>query len=181
MKALQLLAIPGSLRKASFNRRALVALTHLLPDGVEARIITLEGIPFYDADLPDVPEAVQAFKDQVQKSDGVVIATPEFNYGIPGVLKNALDWASRPAYQSVFSGKPVAVLGAAPSPVGTARAQGQLKQVLLGMVADVFPYPEVAIGSAAERLGEDGAILDERTKKQLGDFVHAYVARLRRA
>lgn len=180
MKTLRLLAIPGSLRKASFNRRALLAIERVLPEEVEWKVTTLQGIPFYDADLSEVPKSVQAFKDEIEKSDGVVIATPEFNYGIPGVLKNALDWASRPAYQSVFAGKPVAVLGAAPSPVGTARAQGQLKQVLLGMVAEVFPYPEVAIGSAADRLGEDGTILDDRTEKQLRQFIQAFVGRLRR-
>jgi chromate reductase, NAD(P)H dehydrogenase (quinone) len=171
-----LLAISGSLRSDSLNTRLLVVAQKLMGQGVQMDFARIGDIPHYNADLSEAPGPVQTFKDQIATAEGVLIATPEFNYGIPGVLKNALDWASRPAYKSVFAQKPVAILGASPSTVGTARAQGQLKHVLLGMVAELFPHPEIAIGAAAAKLGPDGDVTDERTKEQLQRFLVAYLA-----
>lgn len=150
--------------------------------GLHIEIVTLGDIPMYDADL-DVeggPAPVRAFKERVAAAHGLILATPEYNYGIPGVLKNALDWASRPAYRSVLAHKPVAIVGASGSSVGTARAQGQLKQVLLGTLSEVFPHPEVLVGSASQRFDSEGRLVDEGTRNVLGAFLEAYAAWLRR-
>lgn len=172
---MKIAAIAGSLRKASFNRSLLDAAQELAPSGLDWLRPGIR-LPLYDADL-DVdggPPEVVAFKDAIATSDAVLIATPEYNYGIPGPLKNAIDWASRPAYRSVFAGKKTAIVGAAGSIVGTARAQGQLKQVLLGMAAEVFPYPEFLVGRAGGKF-EDGRLTDEATRDLLAKMLQAFV------
>ena len=118
-------------------------------------------------------------KARIELADGLVIATPEYNYGIPGVLKNAIDWVSRPAFKSVLVGKPVAILGAAPGPVGTARAQPELRNVLFGTLAQVFPHPEVLVGLAGQRFA-DGALHDQATREIVGKMLERYVAWIRR-
>ncbi len=170
----RLVGLVGSLRKDSLNRRLFRALRQVAPEGVTLEEIEYGDVPLYNADLGQV-EAVERVKRALAEADGVVIVTPEYNYGIPGPLKNVLDWVSRPAYQSVLAQKPVAVLGAAPGPIGTARAQGQLKQVLLGMVAHVFPHAELAIGSGPSRLGEGGEVKEEATRELLEEFVGSFV------
>ena len=160
---MKILGISGSLRAGSLNSQLLSAwgerFCALVPDGkFEVASIRL---PLFDPDVSD--ELVTRFRDAVTAADGVVIATPEYNYGIPGPLKNALDWGSRPSYQSPFAVKPVAIIGASPSPTGTARAQGQLKQVLLGMVSHVFPYPEFLVGGPAARPGQGDPFPDATT------------------
>ncbi|MCA9719783.1 MAG: NAD(P)H-dependent oxidoreductase [Myxococcales bacterium] len=173
---LKILAIPGSLRARSLNRAALVAMHALAPDNLSLEIYPLDDVPLYngDLDLDGGPAPVRAFKEAIAAADGLLIATPEYNYGVPGVLKNALDWASRPAYRSPLAHKPVALLGAAASVVGSARAQGQLKQVLLGMLSEVFPYPEVVIGGAHQRFDGDLRLTDEATREHLGTMLRAY-------
>ena len=171
-----LLGFSGSLRKGSTNTALLRALQALAPEGVTLEIVDYREGPLYDADLGE-PAIVEAMKARVAAADGVIIATPEYNYGIPGPLKNVLDWLSRPAYRSGFAGKPVAILGAAPGTVGTARAQGQLKQVLLGMVAQVFPWPEVVVARSGERIA-DGVVTDAKTREVLGRMLEAFVASL---
>lgn len=166
---MKLLAIPGSLRRASVNRALLVAAGELVPEGVELTIADLHEIPHYNGDLDndaDRPAPVEAFKGKIAEADALLIATPEFNYGIPGVLKNAIDWASRPAYRSVFAGKPVAMVSASPSAMGGVRAQAHLKLVLLGMASEVFPYPEFAVAGAFKKF-EDGRLADEDTRDRL--------------
>ena len=111
------------------------------------------------------PPVVEKFKEAIAAADGVLIASPEYNYSVPGAFKNAIDWASRPAYHSVFRGKPVATLSAAGSPVGGARGQAALKQVLMGMAADLCPCPELAIGNAAAKLNGATVVNDELDKK----------------
>lgn len=180
MNSLNLLAIPGSLRAGSLNRRVLLVVKKLASEGVNIDFASLDDIPLYNADITPDPESVISLKKRVEESAGLLIATPEYNYGIPGVLKNAIDWLSRPAYQSVLAHKPVAILGASPGAVGTARAQGQLKQVLLGTVSALFPFPEVAIGQASEKLGEDGSVSDQRTEKQLRRFIESYAVWIQR-
>ncbi len=181
MKKVHILAIPGSLRAASLNLRALRALQSLADEDARVDIRPIDDIPLYDPDrhAEGGPESVQKLKDQIAAADGLLISTPEYNYGVPGVLKNAIDWVSRPAYQSVLAHKPVAVLGASISPVGTARAQGQLKQVLLGTVSDLFPHPELALSDAKSKLGEGGEVLDEGTEQLLRRFIGAYLEWLR--
>ena len=166
----KLIGLVGSLREDSLNRWVLNALRELAPEGVDFEEVRYGEVPLYNADLGE-PPTVAGLKVAIEGADGVVLVTPEYNYGIPGVLKNALDWASRPAYHSVFAGKPVTVLGASPSPIGTARAQGQLKEVLTGMVADVFPHPEVTLGRATARFDDVGQLTDENTREHLKKFV----------
>lgn len=151
------IAFSGSLRAGSRNTALLRHLAGLAP--VRLELADYATVPLYNHDLFEagLPEPVARLAERVAAARAVVIATPEYNYGIPGPLKNVLDWLSRPAYRSVFAGKPVAVLGTASSPVGTARAQAQLKQVLLGMAAHVLPAPELTLGSGVV---EDAAFAD---------------------
>lgn len=174
-----LLGFSGSLRKKSFNTALLRAGAEVAPDGVSLTIADYRDVPLYDGDLV-VPDSVERLKAEVAAADGVLIATPEYNYGIPGPLKNVLDWLSRPAYKSVFRDKPVAIVGAAPGMVGTARAQGQLKQVLLGMASEVFPWPEVLVGSCASRFDDDLKLTDDKTREVLEALVSAFAMRVAR-
>lgn len=180
MSELTIAGICGSLRGGSLNRRALLAWATSLPPQVLFQDLSIEGVPLYNADIDPVPEAVVALKQAIAAADAVVIATPEFNYGIPGVLKNALDWASRPAYKSVFAHKPLTMLGAAPGPVGTARAQGQLKQVLLGMLGQIYPCPELVIGGAEARLGTSGSVTDPALAQALERHAREFTAWVRK-
>jgi chromate reductase len=179
---LRLLGIAGSLRAQSVNRRLLRAAIELAPEGVRVEDHPIADIPLYNGDL-DVdggPEPVRQLKEAIAAADGLLLVSPEYNYGVPGVLKNALDWASRPAYRSVLAHKPVAIAGASGSAVGTARGQGQLKQVLLGTISEVFPYPEVLVARASEKFDAEGRLVDEATRDALASFLLAYVEHLRR-
>jgi chromate reductase, NAD(P)H dehydrogenase (quinone) len=179
---MKLLGLPGSLRRASLNRALLVAAQDLLPPGVTLAIEDPGAVPLYDGDVDDDahrPASVLALKQRITEADAVLIATPEYNYSIPGVLKNAIDWASRPGYRSPFRDKPVAIVSASPGAVGGARAQGHLKQVLLGMAAEVFPYPEFLVGTAHEKI-VDGRLVHEDTRAHLRTMLAALVAWLER-
>ena len=154
-----LLIIPGSLRAASSSRAIARAIAARL-DGRAASVIADVGrLPHYNADVADDPN-VAAFIDQVGAADGVVFVTPEYNYSIPGVLKNAIDWASRPAYASVFKGKPCFVVSASGGAMGGVRAQAHLKYVLNGMLAEVHPGKEVVVAEANAKVS-DGVFGDE--------------------
>jgi len=179
---IELLGISGSLRKGSLNSALLRAAADLVPDGVSLTIADIGDVPLYNADLDtdDGPTAVARLKRQIDEADGLLLATPEYNYGVSGVLKNAIDWASRPAYRSVLAGKPVAIIGAAAGGTGTARAQGQLKQVLLGTLSEVFPYPEVLVGTAHQRF-DDGTLSDDDTRSALEKMLERYAEWIRRS
>jgi chromate reductase len=166
---MKILALSGSLRGASTNTALLHAAAQLAPDGVEFVFHDYRDVPLYNGDDPVHP-AVTALREAITAADAVLIATPEFNHGLPGVLKNALDHASRPAYQSPFRDKPVGVLSASASFVGGARAQQVMKIVLLGMAARVFPWPELLVGGAHAKF-MDGELVDETTR----GFLKAYV------
>lgn len=174
---LNILAFSGSLREGSFNTAVLRELSTLVPAGVVLQIADYGDLPLYNADLGQVP-AVLALKAKVAAADAVLIATPEYNYSIPGPLKNMLDWLSRPAFESVFAHKPVAVLSVSPGATGAVRAQAHLKNVLLAMVAQVFPHAEVGIGLAKQRI-EDGKVSQEDTRALLKDFVGKFVTYVR--
>ena len=172
----RLVGISGSLREGSLNTALLRSAQELVPEGANLSIASIAEIPLYNGDL-DVdggPPSVLTLKQQIREADGLVLATPEYNYGIPGVLKNAIDWASRPGFKSVLAGKPVAIIGAAPGVIGTARAQAQLKQVLLGTLSELFPYPELLVGRAHERI-RDGRLQDEQTRTAMQQMLEAYV------
>jgi len=177
--SLRILAISGSLRAASRNTALLRAAAGLVPDGVELALNDISEIPLYNDDAPP-SEAVAALDAAIRDADGVLIATPEYNYGIPGVLKNAIDQASRPAYRSAFAHKPVAIVGAAGSTVGTARAQAHLKTVMLGMLAEVFPYPEFLLTRAHQRFDAEGRLTDEKTREILAALLEGFAEFIRR-
>ena len=152
------LFVPGSLRGASASRATVRALQARLPDGVTSDIADIGALPHYNADLTDVA-AVADWMAQVEKADGLIFVTPEYNYSIPGVLKNAIDWASRPAFESVFKGKPCFVVTVSGGALGGVRAQVHLKYVLDAMLADVFTCKEIVVPMANAKI-EDGMMTD---------------------
>lgn len=182
MTSKKIVGISGSLRRGSLNTAALRAARQLSPSGMQIEIVSIASIPLYDGDLDrdGGPPAVKELKEQIAAADGLLLATPEYNYSIPGVLKNALDWASRPAYRSVLAGKPAAIIGASPSSVGTARAQRELRQVLFGTLSEVYPFPEVLIGEASKKFDDDGVLTDQRTREVLSKMLAGYDAWLGR-
>lgn len=178
----RVLGFAGSLRKGSLNRALLRAAAELAPPDVTIETFDLAGIPLYDADVeaPGDPTAVAAFKDAVRAADAVLVATPEYNYGVPGVLKNAIDWASRPPGTSVLVGKPAAIMGASPGGFGTARAQLQLRQAFVFTRTLVLPSPEVLVARAAEKFDAEGRLTDEKTREFVAGLVKALGAWTRR-
>lgn len=169
------LALSGSLRKQSTNTMLLRAAAAVAPASLDVRLYDYRDLPHYDGDIAELPPSVVALKEAIDAADGVLIATPEYNYSVPGVLKNAIDWASRPAYGSPFRDKKTGVLSAAASFVGGARAQQHLKTILLGMGTPVFAWPELLVGSAHTKF-EDGVLKDEKTGEFLVGFMEGFAA-----
>lgn len=174
---MRVLAISGSLRADSLNRRLLNAAGHELPSGVELEIYDgLADIPAYDQDAEHRPPAsVVALRNAVSSADVVLFSTPEYNHSIPGALKNALDWVSRPYRGSVFKGVPAAVLGAAPGMFGAVWAQAELRKVLDAMEARVVDR-EFPVGQAADAFGPDGRLKDPGLRQGLADILGELVA-----
>ncbi len=170
-----LLMICGSLRKASSSRALAEALAERLPAGVTAEHADIASLPHYNADITD-DAAVARLIAQVDAADGVLFVTPEYNYSIPGVLKNAIDWASRPAYASVFKNKPALVISVSGGALGGVRAQAHLKYVLNGMLAAVHPCQEVVIAQANAKVAE-GRFTDAAALDFAGDTVADFIAR----
>ncbi|MBI3531003.1 NADPH-dependent FMN reductase [Curvibacter delicatus] len=169
---MKVLGISGSLRKGSYNSMALRAAQKLAPAGMEISIADISQIPMYNDDVRAAgePAAVTALKAQVRAADAVLIVTPEYNFSIPGVLKNTLDWLSRPP-EPPFDGKTVAIMGASPGPVGTARVQYHMRQVMVFMNAFVVNKPEVFISNCASKFNEQGELTDETTAKFIGELL----------
>ena len=165
---LRVAGISGSLRKGSLNSAALRAAIELAPDGMTIESAGISDLPLYNDDLREAgyPPTVEAFRSQLSAADAVLFVTPEYNYSISGVLKNAIDWASRPPNQP-FNGKAVAIMGVSPGLLGTARAQYHLRQMLVFLNAFPINKPEVMIGQAAQKFDEAGRLTDEPTR----DFV----------
>lgn len=176
---LNVLALSGSLRAASTNTALLRAAVELAPRGVSITLHDYADVPLYNADLERSP-GVERLRAAVTAADAVLIATPEYNFGIPGPLKNAIDWASRPAFASPFRDKPTGVMSAAASFVGGARAQQHLKTVLLGMGTPVFPWPELLVGAAHTKV-TDGVLSDETTRTFLQRYLEGFADWVRRA
>ncbi len=169
-KTLVVCGIAGSLREASYNRALLRAAQELAPAGMAIRIFDrMAEIPPFNEDVEarGDPEAVQALKRAIREADALLVATPEYNHGVPGVLKNAIDWASRPPPRSALAGKPAAILGASPGVTGTARAQSQLRQAFVFTSTPVLPQPEILVYRAHQKFGEDGRLTDEKTREFL--------------
>ena len=175
---MKILGICGSLRKDSLNRSLLRAAQGLTPDGTTIDIIDLGDIPLFNEDVEAQgdPDPVQALKERIRATDAVLIATPEYNWGLPGALKNAFDWASRPAGRSVLKQKPVAMMGASTGPWGTTRAQLQLRQSLTYVDALTLQSPWVYVAMGKEKFDGSGALSDERTRQQVKELVAALVA-----
>lgn len=180
---LRVLAFAGSLRDGSTNRALVRAAVDLAPEGMTVEPFDgLGEIPLYNADLDtdDLrPEPVTRFKAAITDADALLIATPEYNHNVPGVLQNAIDWASRPAFRSPFVGKPVGIVGAAAGSIGTARAQEKLKSVLLAVHAHPFPHRGVLVGRAREKT-EDGRLTDEPTREFLTGYLADFASFARR-
>jgi chromate reductase len=175
---LALVGLTGSLREGSANRGVLRAARDLLPADARLEILALDTLPYYTMDLEaDEPASVRRFKEQLHQADAVLIATPECNGSIPGVLKNALDWASRPFGQSVLAGKPTAITGAG-GRGGTARAQEHLRQILTRFGVAVLEAPEVSIANSWEKFAPDGQLQDETTRDHLRLLVTALLERV---
>lgn len=173
---LTILGIAGSLRKGSLNRAALRAALELVPDGAKLEIFDLIGIPsFNQDDEVRPPECVVRFKQRIRAADAILFATPEYNYSIPGVLKNAIDWASRPYGDSAWEGKPVAMMGASLGAPGTARAQYHLRQVFVFL--NMFPLnrPEVMINFATQHFDAEGNVVVADTKAHIRKLLEALV------
>jgi chromate reductase len=180
-KPVRILGIAGSLRRQSYNRALLRAATQLAPEGAAIDIFELDGIPpFSEDDEQDPPAKVVEMKRRIREADAVLFVTPEYNYSIPGVLKNAIDWAARPYGDSAWSGKPAAIMGASPGRIGTARAQYHLRQVMVFL--NMFPLnqPEVMVGAANERFDAEGNLTDEQTREYVRRLVQSLVDWTRR-
>ena len=171
-ESIGILGIAGSLRKASYNKAALRAAQGLCPQGATLETFGLEGIPaFNQDDERNPPKLVVELKAKIRAADAILLVTPEYNYSIPGVLKNAIDWASRPYGDSAWNGKPVAIMGASVGLFGTARAQYHLRQCFVFLNMDAVIQPEVTIGNAAKAFDEQGNLVDETSKKLIAQLL----------
>ena len=174
---MKIIAISGALRKASTNTGLCRALGEVAADGVSVEVATLHGIPLYDGDVEAAdgkPDAVKALDAKIRGADGIIISTPEYNFSIPGVLKNATDWLSRGG--SPFKWRRVGVLGAADGPLGTGRSQYHLRQNLQGMEAIVMPKPEFFAGHNSQKFDANGHLIEEDSRKRLKSWLESYVA-----
>ena len=179
MKPLSVLGISGSLRAHSYNTGLLRAAIESTPEGMAIHSFDLSTIPLFNQDFEKMPpESVRLFKEQILTADGILIATPEYNYSVPGVLKNAIDWASRPYAVNAWNGKPLAVMGAG-GVAGTVRAQMHLRQVAVNTNMRVMNRPEIAIQRASEKFNAEGALTDEPTRDYLKKFLAAFAEWIR--
>lgn len=178
---LTILGILGSLRRDSYNRAALKAAQQLAPEGARVDMFEIDGLPgFNQDDEGDPPAKVVEMKKAIRAADAILFVTPEYNYSVPGVLKNAIDWASRPYGDSAWAGKPVAVMGASVGVLGTARAQYHLRQMFVFLNMYPVNQPEVMIGSAAKRFDESGNLTDETSRKLIQQLLTELVNWTRR-
>lgn len=180
--SLSFLGISGSLRAGSYNRGLIRTAVAVAPAGTTVVPYDIAEIPLFKSDVEarGDPPAVADFKRAIAAADGLVIATPEYNHCVPGVLKNAIDWASRPARRSVLNGKPVAIMGASTGRGATARAQAQLRDGLAFANAFVLPLPEVLVDFALDKFDEDGNLSDDGTSGEVRDLLVALAAWTRR-
>ena len=171
---IKILGISGSLRKGSFNTAALRAAIELAPEGVTIIEADISDIPLYNEDVnaQGRPPSVERFRQQIRDADAILFVTPEYNYSVPGVLKNAIDWASRPPEQP-FAGKPAAIMGASPGVIGTARAQYHLRQIAVFLDLKVLNKPEVMIGGAGDRFDSAGKLTHEPTREFMATMLAA--------
>ena len=174
---LVILGIAGSLRQKSFNRALLRAAQELAPDGATIEIFEIDGIPSFNEDEEREPPAkVVELKQRIRSADAILFVTPEYNYSVPGVLKNAIDWASRPYGDSAWNGKPVAIMGASVGTIGTARAQYHLRQSFVFLNMYAVNQPEVMVSNAHKHFDQDGKLTDETAKKLIRQLLEELVS-----
>lgn len=165
---MKVIGISGSLRKASYNSALLNAFLENAPAAIDVEFASIEALPFYNEDIESpYPSAAESLKQQLLTADGFIIATPEYNRGVPGILKNMIDWMSRPAGTSPFKQKPVLVIGASDGSIGTAVAQASLKHTLLHLDAIVPGRPEFYVGRAQDKFSEHGELTDQKTREHI--------------
>jgi len=175
-KPMVVLGFAGSLRKKSYNKALLAVAAELAPKDMKLEIFDLDGVPPFNQDLENQPPAkVRELKEKIRSADAILIATPEYNYSVPGVLKNAIDWASRPYGDNAFDGKPVAVMGASIGMLGTARAQYHLRQSFITLNMYPLNDPEVMVTYAHKKIDEDGRLKDEETRKLIAELLQNLV------
>ncbi len=170
--SINIVALSGSLRKMSFNSALLRAACDLAPAGMSIEIVDLAPFPLYDDDVRLVayPPVVQALRDKVAASDGLLLACPEYNYSVSGVLKNAIDWVSRPP-GNLFATRPTAIIGAATGLFGSIRGQNHLRAIMSGLDAHVINKPEVMVASAAAKFDTNGTLTDDTARTLLGELL----------
>ena len=182
MDTIKIVGVAGSLRKMSINRSLLNALKETAPKEVSFEILEMGDLPLFnqDAEMANYPKEAQALKDKIAAAHGAVIVTPEYNRSIPGVLKNFLDWTSRPYGKNAWAKKVVGVTGASGGAIGTALAQYHLKQILLYLDARVLGQPELYVNNAGQKINEQGVLTDAATKEHIVKFWNAFLAEVRR-
>jgi chromate reductase, NAD(P)H dehydrogenase (quinone) len=182
MKNIKIVGICGSLRKDSINKNLLLHISRNLPENYTFALADLSEIPLYNSDLEeDLPQAVKGLAEQVKHADAVLISSPEYNSSVTGVLKNTLDWLSRPIVDTPLSNKIVAIMGATPGILGTVRAQLHLREILFALNAQLIRRPEVLIPHASTKFNEFGEIVDERAVVVLKQLTEALVEEIKRS
>lgn len=172
----KILGFAGSLREGSFNKALLRAAKELLPTNASLEVLDLEGFPLFNQDLEhNLPAKVKEFKAKIRAADAILVATPEYNYSIPGVLKNAIDWASRPYGDNAFEGKPVAIMSASIGMLGGSRAQYHLRQMFVFLNMYPLNRPEVMVPSAADKVDENGVLTDKTSRGLIKELVENLV------
>src|SRR5580658_6142511 len=173
----QIVVIVGSLRKESFTLKIANALSKVAPDRLKLDVVTLHDISFFNQDLEATPPADWvAFREKLQKSDGVLFVTPEYNRSIPGVLKNAIDVGSRPYGKSSFLGKPIGIVGNSPGPLGGVNAAMNLKQILPGYSGSIMGQPEIYLNGVGDAFNDKGELVKESLQAVLQQYIDAYAA-----
>lgn len=179
----RIIGIAGSLRELSFNRRLLEAAAQLAPDGASIEVGAIDGIPLYNGDVEKrgVPEAVTELKNRIRHADALLLVSPEYNHGIPGVMKNVIDWLSRPPedIKAVYRDRPVAVMGATPGPGGTRMAQAAWLPTLRALGTRPWFGGQLYVPKAGEAFDEDGNLIDEQVRERLKRFLEGFVAYIR--
>ncbi len=172
---IRILGIAGSIRRDSYNKALLNEAAMLLPTNAEMKIFDIGKLPLFNQDLEaDLPDVVKEFKNEVEKCDALLIATPEYNRSVPGVLKNAIDWASRPPGQNSFDGKPVATMGASTGSLGTAVVQYHLREIFAFLNMHPVEKPSVFVANADKKI-KNGRVIDEETRKRIGELIENLV------
>ncbi|HEX8670150.1 MAG TPA: NADPH-dependent FMN reductase [Allosphingosinicella sp.] len=174
--SLNIVGVAGSLRRDSLNRALLRAAREVAPDDLTMAIFDLADVPLYNGDIEAAgdPEPVVRLKQAIREADGVLFVTPEYNHGVPAVMKNAVDWASRPPRNAVLQGKPVGIIGASPGITGTARGQTQLRQAFEFTDSRCMSQPELLVFKAHEKFDGEGRLVDEPTRRFLRRYLEAF-------